>query len=340
MNLSAEKPQLCTGSRAVKRRMRRGMRISADQPPGVRAVQASQFSSHSQLVVTPFGVSREMPSAITPATFTAKNAAVRPSRRLSTLNQTQSLSESRSRRVSRPTTGVWVCEQSNPRYSATSSYSSRKVVASDGGAPPFGPCCVTAEPPAACAHTVSSGLPSSTGVVVTRAALKSRGTGDEGTGAGGFSAATAPPLARAVTTTPTSNRPDATAPQPYRGAAAVRKNQAPGRHPDASESALATSSAAGAPATRTEDGDDTEGQAAGPGQLAGTGRGALAAALHDAVRRAGAHRRAAPAAGRLVAARPLRARGPAAAGVAAAGRARAAAAGDDGASARALSAAA
>jgi len=48
MKRTAWNPQLCTGRLLSKRRTRSGIRISADHPVGVRAVFASQFSSHSQ----------------------------------------------------------------------------------------------------------------------------------------------------------------------------------------------------------------------------------------------------------------------------------------------------
>ena len=88
------------------------MRISADHPSARRAVRASQFSSQSNDATV---WSWMVPSAITPTTLTANMTAFLPSRRESIWIQTQSLSESWSRRVSRPMIGECSCWQSNPK---------------------------------------------------------------------------------------------------------------------------------------------------------------------------------------------------------------------------------
>ena len=55
------------------------------------------------------------PSASVPEMFTANMKALLPSLRESICTQTHSLSESRSRRVSRSTIGVLTCSQSKPK---------------------------------------------------------------------------------------------------------------------------------------------------------------------------------------------------------------------------------
>ncbi len=88
------------------------MRNSTDHPSAWRALRASQFSSQSNDHTV---WSRIVPSAITPTTLAANMTAFLPSRRESIWSQTQSLSESWSRRVSRPMIGECTCWQSNPK---------------------------------------------------------------------------------------------------------------------------------------------------------------------------------------------------------------------------------
>jgi hypothetical protein len=104
-------PQLCTGSDASKRRMRSGMRNSADQPSARRDTRASQFSSQSEDQSVSL---KRIASERTPAALIASSKALVPPRRESRTTVIESASMGRSRRVSRPTIGADRCSQSTP----------------------------------------------------------------------------------------------------------------------------------------------------------------------------------------------------------------------------------
>jgi hypothetical protein len=99
-------------------------------------------------------------------------------------NQTPSDGICESRRASRRTIGAFSCSQSMPTYRFLSSYSTRTVVGSLGGAPSSGKCCTNPPDGAAVAHTASSRRPSMTGGWGVRVAVM-WGRGDNAVGTTG-----------------------------------------------------------------------------------------------------------------------------------------------------------